>query len=256
MISLVHEGVWRESPVAFKVIRGDNQERARAILNAELAVLTTLRHPRILNLMAICHDVPPAEGLVGLLTEFMERGSLYSILHDTSESARAIRPKTVKDKLLVCLDIAEGMRFLHNSRLIHRDLKSANVLVDRDGRCKISDFGLSKYRELSMTHITGGAGMGTVAWSAPEMLRGEDIREAADVYSYGVILWELATGDLPWAGLTTMQVMSMVAVLNRALPIPALSERSHSGSIARPPNFLSQQRFSTKLWRDCTKADE
>ena len=72
-IATVHKAMWKESPVALKVIRGDNQAREQAALQSELAVLATLRHPRILTLMAVCRDLPPSEGTVGLLTEFMER---------------------------------------------------------------------------------------------------------------------------------------------------------------------------------------
>ena len=220
IIATVHKGTWKQSPVAFKVIRGDNQARAQAALQSELAVLTTLRHPRILTLMAICRDLPPSEGTVGLLTEFMERGSLYSILHGTD--AAEFRPTSLRDKLRVCLEVSEGLCFLHQSRVIHRDVKSANVLVDRNGHCKVSDFGLSKYRELSMTHVTGV--VGTAAWSAPEVLRGEEMRESADVYSFGVVMWEVFTGKLPWEGLSTIQVMSVVAVMGRSLDMPLVSE--------------------------------
>ena len=111
---------------------------------------------------------------------------------------------------------------MHQSRIIHRDVKSANVLVDRNGHCKVADFGLSKYRELSMTHVTGV--VGTVAWSAPEVLRGEEMRESADVYSFGVVAWEVFTGKLPWEGLSTIQVMSAVAVMGRSLAMPPVSE--------------------------------
>jgi serine/threonine protein kinase len=110
------------------------------------------------------------------------------------------------------------MRFLHGSNLLHRDLKSPNVLVDSDGKAKIADFGLSAFYATQMTHMTNVAG--TAAWSAPEVLKGEDMRGSADVYSFGVILWEIVTGDVPWAGKTALQVITLVALQDRRLEMP------------------------------------
>jgi len=78
------------------------------------------------------------------------------------------RPSLTAEKIHIVLDIADSMRFLHSSRVVHRDLKSSNVLIDVGGRAKISDFGLSRTRDASMSHVTGV--VGTVAWTAPEVL--------------------------------------------------------------------------------------
>jgi serine/threonine protein kinase len=241
-LASVHKATWRSATVAVKCLRTDRSERALAALNAELSVLSTLHHPRVLTLMAVCRDLPASEGSVALLTEWMERGNLYALLHGgsgasgTSASASASAsgaavvegvdrqrfPATLVQRLRLATDIADGMRFLHESRVIHRDLKSHNVLVDADGRAKIADFGLSSTRELSASHVTGL--IGTVAWTAPEILAGDEhMRESADVYSFGVVLWELLTGEVPWAGKPLVQVMSLVAVLGQRLPVPTAS---------------------------------
>jgi serine/threonine protein kinase len=113
------------------------------------------------------------------------------------------------------------MRFLHHSRLIHRDLKSGNVLIQSDGRAKICDFGLSSFRDASVSAMTGI--VGTAAWSAPESLRNEQVNASSDVYSFGVILWELGTLQVPWEGLTMIQIITQVAALNKKLVLPAVS---------------------------------
>jgi serine/threonine protein kinase len=163
--SAVYKGTWRGAVVALKVLPSILAAAAgRSSFESELAVLTSLRHPRVLTLMAICLDPLPTEGSVGLVTEYMECGSLFNILHGGEQeqstaqrgSNRAeVRPETDFMKARCALDVADGMRFLHGSGLIHRDLKSGNVLVDGDGRCKIADFGTSKFREEAMTHVTG-----------------------------------------------------------------------------------------------------
>jgi serine/threonine protein kinase len=204
--STVYRGEWRYTSIAVKVLRCAIGDKAYASLQTELAVLSQLRHPRILTLMGVCRDLHTADGSVGLLMELMERGSLYSILH--SNFASPFAPTSTIERLRLALDIADGMRFLHHSGVVHRDLKSGNVLVSGDGRAKIADFGLSSYHQQAQTHVTNV--MGTPAWSSPEVIRGEGaITASADVFSFGVILWELLTGLSPWEGKTTVQIIFM-----------------------------------------------
>ena len=207
----------------------DKGDRVAAALAAELRVLSSLHHPRLVTLMCICRDPSPAEGSVALVMEYMPDGSLYRILHESSSSdvERKLGPSSsISTRLRVALDIAEGMRFLHHSRIIHRDLKSGNVLLGDNGRAKIIDFGLSAIRDIATSRVTGL--VATAAWSAPEAIRGEQIRQKSDVYSFGVILWELFTGLMPWQGLTLMQIMSAVGMQGRRLEVPPTTSRSLS----------------------------
>ena len=130
-----------------KLVRGGAGDAVQA-LEAELAVLSRMHHPRVLLLMGVCVDLPapPAaySGQRALVTEWMARGSLHQVLHAQAgaEGAEALwRPETLSQQLQCMLDVAEGMRFLHHAGLVHRDLKSGNVLVDEGGRCKVADFG-------------------------------------------------------------------------------------------------------------------
>ena len=111
-------------------------------------------------------------------------------------------------------DIAEGMKYLHSSGIIHRDLKSGNVLLNADFEAKISDFGLSRMVNASMTK-TPTEMLGTVPWTAPEYLNGNRIAERdekGDTYSFAVILWELITRQFPWQhkNYTMLDVMQLV----------------------------------------------
>lgn len=91
---------------------------------------------------------------------------------------------------------------------MHCDLKSQNILLSEDWNVKICDFGLARYKEKFLKDNHGK--IGTPHWMAPEILRGEKYEEAADVYSFGVILWEMLTGDIPFMGRSIAQITGMV----------------------------------------------
>jgi serine/threonine protein kinase len=209
-ISTVHEGEWRSTRVAIKMLQSDGQcHGAMSRLNSELELLSRLHHPRLVTLMAICRDVGPEEGSLALVLEFMEGGCLFHKLHPAAGSTYASAAMsssharcglTVLEKLRIALDVTEGMRFLRDSGINHMDLKSANILLDSACRAKISDYGLSA---LCTHHVTP-------AWIAPEILRGEDFRPSADVYSVGVIVWELFSEREPWYGKASTEIVTLV----------------------------------------------
>ena len=214
--------------MAIKMLRGG--QMSTTAVQRELEVLSRLRHPRLLSLLGLCRDLPSHEGSVALVTELMERGSLFHCLHEDNASAATADAASDSGawlgatgmtavRLRCALDVAEGMRFLHAMQVVHRDLKSANVLVDGDGRCKIADFGLSAFRDAGATHVTGL--VGTAAWTAPEVLLGEAARPTADMYSFGVVLWELWAGRQPWVELSggMVQIITAVAVQGKRLPL-------------------------------------
>ncbi|KAH7622771.1 hypothetical protein Ndes2526B_g02043 [Nannochloris sp. 'desiccata'] len=123
-------------------------------------------------------------------------------------------------RLQMALDVARGMNYLHTCRppVIHRDLKSPNLLVEKDMTIKVCDFGLSRVRHATVLSAKSQAG--TPEWTAPEVLQGKSCNEASDVYSFGVILWELQTGEEPWTDKSAMQVVGAVGFANERLPIP------------------------------------
>lgn len=112
------------------------------------------------------------------------------------------------------------MNYLHASHptIVHRDLKSPNLLVDKSWVVKVCDFGLSRLKH--HTFLSSKSTSGTPEWMAPEVLRNEPSNEKCDVYSFGVILWELATLRKPWGGMNSMQVVGAVGFQNRRLDIP------------------------------------
>lgn len=119
----------------------------------------------------------------------------------------------------MALDVAKGMNCLHTSvpTIVHRDLKSPNLLVDKNWTVKVCDFGLSRLKH--STFLSSKSTAGTPEWMAPEVLRNEPSNEKCDVYSFGVIFWELATLRMPWSGMNPMQVVGAVGFQDRRLEI-------------------------------------
>ncbi|KNC49867.1 TKL/DRK protein kinase [Thecamonas trahens ATCC 50062] len=152
----------------------------------EIEVLSRLRHPNIVLYMGALVE----ERGVFIVTEFLEGGSLFMLLHETSEVC------DMEHVLRLAHEAALGVAYLHGLRppVIHRDLKSENMLLDESGTVKVADFGLSVIASRAGVVETAG----TFQWMAPEMLRGEAYGPAVDVYSFGVLLTELVTRQLPF----------------------------------------------------------
>ncbi|KAG7546499.1 Protein kinase-like domain superfamily [Arabidopsis suecica] len=207
----VHRGVWNGSDVAIKVyFEGDYNVMTLTECKKEINIMKKLRHPNVLLFMgAVCTEEKSA-----IIMEYMPRGSLFKILHNTNQ------PLDKKRRLRMALDVARGMNYLHrrNPPIVHRDLKSSNLLVDRNWNVKVGDFGLSKWK--NATFLSTKSGKGTPQWMAPEVLRSEPSNEKCDVFSFGVILWELMTTLIPWDRLNSIQVVGVVGFMDRRLDLP------------------------------------
>jgi len=144
---------------------------------------------------------------VCLITEFVERGSLFKILHNHSISI------TFHQILQFALDTCKGMAYLHNLHIIHRDLKSHNLLVDKKWTVKVADFGLSRVVEEYDNNKMMTA-CGTPCWTAPEIIRNEKYTLKVDVYSFAICFWEMLSRQEPYAHLPPFQVVTGVADKN------------------------------------------
>nr|XP_020187023.1 uncharacterized protein LOC109772735 isoform X2 [Aegilops tauschii subsp. strangulata] len=208
----VYHALWYGSDVAVKLF--SKQEYSEEMINTfrqEVSLMKKLRHPSIILFMGAV----ASEERLCIVTEFLPRGSLFQLLQkDTGK----LDPRR---KLNMAIDIARGMNYLHNSipTIVHRDLKSSNLLVDKNWTVKVADFGLSRLK--LETFLTTKGGKGTPQWMAPEVLRSEPSNEKSDVYSYGVVLWELVTHKIPWDTLNPMQIIAAVGFMDRRLEIPS-----------------------------------
>ncbi|CAN4094971.1 unnamed protein product [Withania somnifera] len=207
----VYHGLWYGSDVAVKVFT--KQEYSDEVIYSfkqEISLMKRLRHPNILLFMGA---VTSPQRLC-IVTEFLPRGSLFRLLQRNASKLEWRR------RILMALDVARGMNYLHHLTppIVHRDLKSSNLLVDKNWTVKVGDFGLSRLKH--ETYLATKTGKGTPQWMAPEVLRNEPSDEKSDVYSFGVILWELATEKIPWDNLNTMQVIVAVGFMDQRLDIP------------------------------------
>jgi len=202
----VFKGSWKGTEVAIKVMHtGNVSKEMKNNFIEEMRVMNTLRHPNVVLFMGASSKPPK----MCILMEFMTLGSLHEVLHNELISSI---PHALQ--LKIALGAAKGMHFLHSSGIVHRDLKSLNLLLDDKWNVKVSDFGLTKFKE----HIKREDTLpGSIHWTAPEILGEADEVDfdLADVYSYGIILWELLTREDPYAGMSTAAVA--VAVLRDGL---------------------------------------
>ncbi|KAL2902381.1 putative serine/threonine-protein kinase SIS8 [Bienertia sinuspersici] len=209
--AVVYHGLWNGSDVAIKVYFGkDYNEETLLDYKKEISIMRKLRHPNLLLFMGACYS----QERLAIVTEFLPRGSLFKILHKSNQML------DLRRRLRMALDVARGMNYLHrrNPPIVHRDLKSSNLLVDKNWNVKVGDFGLSKLK--NATFLTAKSGAGTPQWMAPEVLRNDPSNEKSDVFSFGVILWELVTVKIPWDNLNALQVVGVVGFMDRRLDIP------------------------------------
>ncbi|CAM0955876.1 unnamed protein product [Alopecurus aequalis] len=206
----VYHALWHGSDVAAKVF--SKQEYSEEMINTfrqEVSLMKKLRHPNIILFMGAVMS----QQRLCIVTEFLPRGSLFRLLQ------KNIGKLDPRRRVNMAIDIARGMNYLHNSipTVVHRDLKSPNLLVDKNWTVKVADFGLSRLK--LETFLTTKTGKGTPQWMAPEVLRSEPSNEKSDVFSYGVVLWELVTQKVPWDTLNTMQVIGAVGFMDHRLEI-------------------------------------
>ncbi|CAL9781909.1 unnamed protein product [Musa acuminata subsp. burmannicoides] len=210
----VHRAEWHGSDVAVKILMEQDlhPERLKEFLR-EVAIMKSLRHPNIVLFMGAVTE--PRN--LSIVTEYLSRGSLYRLLH--RNGAREVLDE--RRRLSMAFDVAKGMNYLHkrNPPIVHRDLKSPNLLVDKKYTVKVCDFGLSRLK--ANTFLSSKSLAGTPEWMAPEVLRDEPSNEKSDVYSFGVILWEFMTLQQPWSNLNPAQVVAAVGFKGRRLEIPS-----------------------------------
>ncbi|CAN6247177.1 unnamed protein product [Urochloa humidicola] len=178
------------NPVAVKVRSESSSQGGKEFL-AEAQHLTRVHHKNLVSLTGYCKD----KNHLALVYEYMSEGNLQDHLRDTSTS----KPLNWEQRLQIALDAAQGLEYLHvgcKPALIHRDVKSRNILLTTDLGAKIADFGLTKAFSDSKTHITTEPA-GTMGYLDPEYYRSYQISEKSDVYSFGVVLLELITGHPP-----------------------------------------------------------
>uniref|UniRef100_A0A668A872 Protein kinase domain-containing protein n=1 Tax=Myripristis murdjan TaxID=586833 RepID=A0A668A872_9TELE len=185
-------------------------------IEKEAEILSVLSHKNIIQFYGAVLESPN----YGIVTEYASGGSLYEYL--SSEQSEEMDMEQI---MTWAIQIAKGMHYLHAEapvKVIHRDLKSRNVVMTADKVLKICDFGASKF----LSHTTHMTVVGTFPWMAPEVIQSLPVSETCDTYSYGVVLWEMLTREVPFKGFEGLQVAWLVVEKQERLTIPTSCPQS------------------------------
>lgn len=189
-VAVVYRG-WdpeREADVAIKICTSANPKlRRRFLLEAQIAA--ALQHPNVTRVL----DLGSEDDCPYLVQELLEG-------EDLSACIKRRDPMTLRERIAVLVQIARGLAHAHAQGVLHRDVKPRNIRVLPDGSVKIMDFGFAKLLDRDLNLTTKGVAIGTLGYVSPEQFRGEQVDARADVFSFGVLAYELLTGTRPFAG--------------------------------------------------------
>ncbi|CDQ64368.1 tyrosine-protein kinase SRK2 [Oncorhynchus mykiss] len=215
----VYEGIWNDTTsVAVKTLKHGSMDAKDFLQEAQ--IMKKLRHPKLIQLYAVCTVEEP----IYIITELMKNGSLLDYLQKSnSSSSKDMGMKLgVSEQIEMAAQVASGMAYLEQQNYIHRDLAARNVLVGENNVCKVADFGLARVFMMESENVYE-AKEGTkfpVKWTAPEAIHGNKFTIKSDVWSFGILLYEIMTfGQMPYATMTNYQVVQRVPTGYR-MPCP------------------------------------
>jgi len=182
--AVVYKGLFQGKPVAVKQFIGASADGS---MKREVDALKRLLHQNVLPLIEYIESPYPC-----ILTKWMDEGDLMHYLSSHG-------PPKGENATKLMEGIARGLNYIHERKIIHRDLKSLNILLSKKGVPKIADFGLAKIRTEFSSYMTRD--VGSLLWSAPEILAGQEkYDEKVDIYAFGIVLWEIVSGNIPYKG--------------------------------------------------------
>ena len=230
-------------------------------LRREALSLAALNHPNIVTI----HDFDEADGIPFLVLQWIDGRSL------NHSSFRG--PLSIPEFYRIALPVAEALGTAHNRGIIHRDVKPSNVLVSEDGQIKVVDFGLAKFRQPDPEMIKTVGTVGTVAYMSPEQACGDDIGPASDVFSFGILAYELLTGERPFVGNGPAVILSeimrghyvslterrrdlpdqLVAIVKRCLQTDPANRLRDGAELARALRRVAEDANSLQSEREVTR---
>ena len=182
----------------------------------EIDIISNLRHPNIVLFMG----ASISNNNCYLITEFIDNGNLFDLLHKKNENVNYNR-LDIKFTTNIAFEIALAIKYLHNRNITHCDLKSSNILLDKNYHVKITDFGLSKIINILYENEGETKGkFGTIHWMPPEIMKSLKYEEKSDVFSYGMILYEIISGKIPYFGILPNQIIALVSGCRKIIQVP------------------------------------
>ncbi|CAL1412767.1 unnamed protein product [Linum trigynum] len=200
-------GVYLGQDVAIKILRAEHLTASQEEeFFQEVSILREVQHTNVVRFVGASTRSPH----LCIVTEYMPGGSLYDYLHENHKTLKL--PQLLK----FAIDVSKGMEYLHQNNIIHRDLKTANLLMDTDNVVKVADFGVARFQNQGgvMTAETG-----TYRWMALEVINHQPYDQKADVFSFAIVLWELLTSKVPYDSMTPLQAaLGVIQGLRPDLP--------------------------------------
>ncbi|KAI1899362.1 hypothetical protein AGOR_G00061000 [Albula goreensis] len=213
----VYKGIWVPEgetvkvPVAIKILNETTGPKASVEFMDEALIMATMEHPHLVRLLGVC--LSPT---LQLVSQLMPHGCLLDYVHEHKDN--------IGSQLLLnwCVQIAKGMMYLEERRLVHRDLAARNVLVKSPNHIKITDFGLARLLDANEKEYNADGGKMPIKWMALECIHYRKFTHQSDVWSYGVTVWELMTfGGKPYDGIPTCEIPELLEKGER-LPQPPI----------------------------------
>ncbi|XP_026679377.1 ALK tyrosine kinase receptor isoform X1 [Diaphorina citri] len=247
----VYQGLYRqrtgdtvEMPVAVKTLPQVSTSQNEADFLMEACIMQNFKHPNIVRLLGVCFDQHPRY----IVIELLAGGDLKNFLRESRPKPERPSPLTVKDLLLSAIDVAKGCKYLEDRRFVHRDIAARNCLLTTKGpgrTVKIADFGMARDIYRNDYYKKGGKAMLPIKWMPPEAFLDGIFSAMTDVWSYGVLLWEIMSlGYMPYTGCANKEVMQLVKgggrlepPSNCPLPIYAIMTSCWNPDPEKRPNF-------------------
>ena len=179
-------------------ISANTEEKERFKIEAKAAA--ALNHPNIATIYSIEETIDHrGESEMFIVMEYIEGKELKDVIEHGHAGTENIQPLQMEDIYNYAIQIAEGLEAAHKKEIVHRDIKSSNIMITENRKVKIMDFGLAKIRGGS--HLTTiGSTIGTAAYMSPEQAKGDEVDNRSDIWSFGVLLYEMLTGKMPFKG--------------------------------------------------------
>ena len=194
-------------PVAIKFLANNLDAEARRRFQRETEMASSLNHPHIVTV----YDIDEFEGRHYLVTEYVDGGTLRDWVKK--------QQRTAKDVVELLTGVADGLAAAHQAGILHRDIKPLNILVARNGYAKLADFGLAKLAESGASDLATnspegatrpGFILGTIAYMSPEQASGQPLDARSDIFSFGVVLYEMLSNKRPFGGRTDLEVLQAI----------------------------------------------
>lgn len=213
----MYQGLYRyrendavEMPVAVKTLPEMSTGQAEADFLMEAAIMSKFKHANIVHLIGVCFDVHPRF----IVLELLAGGDLKNFLREGRHKPERPSPLIIKDLIYCAIDVARGCRYMESKRFIHRDIAARNCLLSSKGPgrvVKIADFGMARDIYRSDYYRKGGKAMLPIKWMPPEAFLDGIFTSKTDIWSFGVLLWEVfSLGLMPYTGLPNRDVMQLV----------------------------------------------